>query len=99
MGKQRPSCSTWFPSDDPATDEEVAAQAEYEAAAGGRLTVDCNDPAASGGSFTCAVRYENKLSDAIGYEIRVKSDVMLVRDGQIVQYPLNTNTAGCSSRS
>ena len=24
MGKQRPSCSTWFPSDDPATDEEVA---------------------------------------------------------------------------
>ena len=22
MGEQRPSCSTWFPSDDPATDED-----------------------------------------------------------------------------
>jgi hypothetical protein len=75
-------------SDDPVTDEEVAAQAEYLGASGATLTLDCNEPAASGVAFQCLVKHENALSDAIGYVDPGESFVMLVRDGEIVEFPL-----------
>jgi hypothetical protein len=75
--------------EEPFTDEEIAAQAEYLGASGGRLTLNCNDSAASGDPFRCVVRHENALSDAIGYVDPGESFVMMVRNGKIVEFPLS----------
>jgi hypothetical protein len=75
--------------DEPFTDEQVTAQAEYQGAIGGRLTLlNCGEPATSGDPFSCDVKYENTFTDAIGFVDPGESIEMMVMDGRIVQFPL-----------
>lgn len=75
--------------DDDLIRQEAAFQAAFQAAIGGRLTLNCTEEVNGPGMFTCNVPYHNALTDAVGY-VDSPGDVIhvVVQDGVITQFGL-----------
>lgn len=76
--------------DDEAHDDDlIRREAAYQAAIGGRLTLNCTEVVNTPGMFTCNVPYHNALTDAVGY-IDSPGDFIhvVVQDGVITQFGL-----------
>jgi hypothetical protein len=67
-------------------DEEIATEAAYQEAIGGQVDLDCTEPDTSGDAFDCIYRYENSLTDAIGFVDPGETFTVRVSDGQIVEF-------------
>jgi len=68
-------------------DDLIRQEAAYQAAIGGRLTLDCTEEVNTPGVFTCNVPYHNALTDAVGY-VDSPGDFshVVVQDGVITQF-------------
>ncbi len=68
-------------------DELIRREAAYQAAIGGRLTLNCTEEVNTPGMFTCNVPYHNALTDAMGY-VDSPGDLIhvVVQDGVITQF-------------
>jgi hypothetical protein len=68
-------------------DDQIRREAAYQAAIGGRLSLDCNEGHV--GVFTCVMSYHNALTDAIGYVDSIGYNGRIaVRNGEITDFPL-----------
>ncbi|HEU4320938.1 MAG TPA: hypothetical protein VFS66_12760 [Acidimicrobiia bacterium] len=68
------------------TDDEIRQESVYQAAIGGRLTLNCIGPSTPG-VFQCTTPYQNALTDAIGYvDSPGDSDRFVVEDGVITAF-------------
>lgn len=85
----------WFNQDDGydeaqiRDDDLIRREAAYQAAIGGRLTLNCTEEVNTPGMFTCNVPYHNALTDAVGY-VDSPGDFIhvVVQDGVITQFGL-----------
>ena len=70
-------------------DDLIRREAAYQAAIGGRLTLNCTEDVNTPGRFTCNVPYHNALTDAVGY-VNSPGDFIhvVVQDGVITQFGL-----------
>lgn len=67
-------------------DDLIRGEAAYQAAIGGRLTLDCQAQDAPG-VFTCITPYHNALTDAIGYvDSPVVTTRFVVEEGVITEF-------------
>ncbi|MGH8949313.1 MAG: hypothetical protein ACRDXF_10690, partial [Acidimicrobiia bacterium] len=67
------------------TDDQIRAEAAYQAAIGGRLTLSCTEGRSTPGAFNCTAPYQNAATDAIGFVGRENIDVV-VEDGVITEF-------------
>ena len=67
------------------TDEEIRAEAAYQAAIDGRLTLNCFEQPTTG-PFTCNTPYHNALTDAIFYRDSGDTNRVVVEDGVITEF-------------
>jgi hypothetical protein len=70
-------------------DDLIRQEAAYQAAIGGRLTLNCTEEENTSGMFTCNVPYHNALTDAVG-SVDSPGDFIhvVVQDGVITQFGL-----------
>lgn len=70
-------------------DDLIRREAVFQAAIGGRLTLNCTEEVNTPGMFTCNVPYHNALTDAVGY-VDSPGDFIhvVVQDGVITQFGL-----------
>jgi hypothetical protein len=69
--------------------ELISQQSAYQAAVGGRLTLNCTEVVNTPGMFTCNVPYHNALTDAVGYVDDPGDSIqVLVQDGVITKFGL-----------
>lgn len=68
-------------------DDRIRSEAAYQAAIGGRLTLNCTQPLDTPGTFRCWVPYHNALADAVGH-VDSPGDFFRaeVQDGVITQF-------------
>ena len=66
-------------------DNLIRKEAAYQAAIGGRLSLDCREQATPG-AFTCTVAYRNAATDAIGYVDQGEISDVVVEDGVITEF-------------
>jgi hypothetical protein len=66
------------------TDDEIRAEAAYQAAIGGRLSLSCT--MSSAGTFTCRTPYQNAMTDAIGEGGGHDTWPVLVEDGVVTKF-------------
>ena len=73
-------------------DDLIRREAAYQAAIGGRLTLNCTEEVNTPGMFTCNVPYHNALTDAVGY-VDSPGDFIrvVVQDGVITQFGLRNH--------
>ncbi|HEX6302347.1 MAG TPA: hypothetical protein VF148_17995 [Acidimicrobiia bacterium] len=70
------------------TDEELRREAAYQAAIGGRLTLNCDELDAPG-MFICNTPYQNAMTDAIGFaDSPGDANRVVVEDGVITEFGL-----------
>ncbi len=72
-------------------DDQIRADSAYQAAIGGRLTLNClteNTP----GVVTCYTQYHNAMSDAIGYHDDGYRNRIVVEDGVITEFEFGEHT-------
>ena len=70
-------------------DDLIRREAAYQAAIGGRLTLNCTEEVNTDGMFTCNVPYHNALTDAVRYEDSPGDfSHVVVQDGVITQFGL-----------
>ena len=67
-------------------DDLIRREAAFQAAIGGRLTLDCTEEVNSPGVFTCNVPYENAITDAVGGESPGVPYRVVVRNGVITEF-------------
>lgn len=67
------------------TDDGIRQEAAYQAAIGGRLTLDCSEQATRG-VFSCRVPYHNALTDAIDYRDSGDTIRAVVEAGVITEF-------------
>ncbi|HXV70491.1 MAG TPA: hypothetical protein VEB69_03745 [Acidimicrobiia bacterium] len=67
------------------TDEQIREESAYQAAIGGRLTVNCAE-STTPGEFTCNVPYHNAMTDAVNYTDHGDTNPVVVEDGVITQF-------------
>jgi hypothetical protein len=72
------------------TDEEIREEAAYQAAIGGRLTLNCSG--GEGGVFVCRVPYHNAMTDAIGSVDSGDTNRVVVDDGVITAFGFPEHT-------
>lgn len=65
-------------------DDEIRAEAAYQAAIGGRLSPNCSG--GEGGVFSCRVPYHNALTAAVGYQDSGDVNRVVVEDGVITEF-------------
>ncbi len=69
-------------------DDQIRQEAAYQAAIGGRLTLDCTELNPSG-VFACNVLYHNGVTDAVGYvDSPGDTNRVVVQDGMISEFAL-----------
>ena len=70
-------------------DDLIRQETAYQAAIGGRLTLNCTEEVNTPGMFSCNVPYHNALTDAVGY-VDSPGDFIhvVVQDGVITQFGL-----------
>ena len=70
-------------------DDLIRRVAAYQAAIGGRLTLNCTEAVNTPGMFTCHVPYQNALTEAVGF-VDSPGDLIhvVVQDGVITQFGL-----------
>lgn len=70
-------------------DDLIRREAAYQAAIGGRLTLNCIEEVTTPGMFSCNVPYHNALTEAVGY-VDSPGDFIhvVVQDGVITQFGL-----------
>ena len=73
------------------TDDQIRAEAAYQAAIGGRLTLNCTENT-HGGVFACHTPYHNALTDAIGYVDGGDTNRVVVEDGVITEFGFPEHT-------
>jgi hypothetical protein len=66
------------------TDDEIRGEAAYQAAIGGRLTLNCTENVP--GTFSCWVPYHNAMTDAISYNDSGDTNDVVVEDGVITAF-------------
>ncbi len=70
-------------------DDLIRQEAAYQAAIGGRLTLNCTELVNTPGMFTCNVPYHNALTDAVGYIDSPGDQIdVVVQEGVITQFAL-----------
>lgn len=70
-------------------DDLIRREAAYQAAIGGRLTLNCTEEVNTPGMFACNVPYHNALTDAVGYVDSPGDSInVVVQDGVITQFGL-----------
>jgi hypothetical protein len=67
------------------TDDEIREEAAYQAAIGGRLTLNCTEQPTPG-TFSCRVPYHNAMTDAIGHVDQGDTVTVVVEDGVITEF-------------
>lgn len=68
-------------------DDQIRREAAYQAAIGGRLTLNCTEEVNRPGVFTCNVPYHNGITDAVGYvDSPGDTNRVVVQDGVITQF-------------
>ena len=72
-------------------DEQIRGEAAYQAAIGGRLTLDCRAQA-SPGVLRCSRAYHNVMTDAIGYVDPGETSRIAVEDGLITEFVFPEHT-------
>ena len=72
------------------TDDQIRAESAYQAAIGGRLSLNCSR--SSAGEFNCLTPYQNAMTDAIGEGGGHDSWPVLVEDGVITQFGFTEHT-------
>ena len=73
-------------------DDQIRSEAAYQAAIGGRLTLDCQAQDTPG-VFTCRTPYHNAMTDAIGYvDSPGDTSRFTVRDGVITEFAFPEHT-------
>jgi hypothetical protein len=65
------------------TDEQIREEAAYQAAIGGRLTLNCTG---GDGVFQCTVPYQNAMTDALGSVDHGDTNRVVVEDGVITEF-------------
>ncbi len=66
------------------TDEQISDEAAYQAAIGGRLTLNCTG--GTDGVFSCTVPYQNAMTDALGSVDHADTNRVVVEDGVITEF-------------
>lgn len=66
------------------TDAQIREDSAYQAAIGGRLTLNCSG--GTGGVFTCNVPYHNAITDALGFVDHGDTNRVVVADGVITEF-------------
>jgi hypothetical protein len=66
------------------TDEQIREEAAYQAAIGGRLTLNCTG--GEDGVFQCTVPYQNAMTDALGSVDHGDTNRVVVEDGVITEF-------------
>jgi hypothetical protein len=72
-------------------DDQIRAQAAYQAAVGGRLTLTCSEKSQAG-DFICQMPYHSALTDAISLRDSGDTNDVSVRDGVIVDFTFPEHT-------
>jgi hypothetical protein len=72
-------------------DDLIRREAAYQAAIGGRLTLNCTQQKTPG-VFTCNTPYHNALTDAIGFADRGDTNRVVVKDGVIREFSFPEHT-------
>ena len=72
-------------------DDEIRGEAAYQAAIGGRSTLDCQAQDTPG-AFTCNTPYHNAMTDAIGYVDSGDTSRFVVEDGLITEFAFPEHT-------
>lgn len=67
------------------TDDEIRAESAYQAAIGGRLTLNCRETATPE-AFSCNTPYHNSLTDAIGFVDNGDTGPVVIEDGVITEF-------------
>lgn len=67
------------------TDDQIRGESAYQAAIGGRLTLNCIEETAPG-VFTCRTPYHNAMTDAIGYGDSGDTNEVVVEEGVITEF-------------
>ena len=79
-------------------DDLIRQEAAYQAAIGGRLSLNCTEEVNTPGMFTCFVPYHNALTDAVGYVDSPGDRIqVVVQDGVITQFGLVEETSSKGS--
>lgn len=66
------------------TDQQIRDEAAYQAAIGGRLTLNCSG--GTNGVFTCNVPYHNAITDALEFVDHGDTNRVVVDDGVITEF-------------
>lgn len=66
-------------------DDRIRREAAFQAAIGGRMTLDCTEQATPG-VFTCNVPYQNAVTDAVGGELPGVPYRVVVQNGVITEF-------------
>ena len=74
------------------TDDQIRAEAAYQAAIGGRLTLSCTEGTSTPGAFTCTAPYHNAATDAIGFVDKEERIDVVVEDGVITEFGFPEHT-------
>ena len=72
------------------TDDQIRAESAYQAAIGGRLSLNCTE--SSAGKFNCLTPYQNAMTDAIGAGGGHDRWPVAVEDGVITQFGFTEHT-------
>lgn len=73
-------------------DDWIRREAAYQAAIGGRLTLNCTALRSTPGVFTCHTPYHNALTDAIGLRVGQDTFRVVVNDGVITEFNFPEHT-------
>ena len=71
-------------------DDQIRAESAYQAAIGGRLSLNCTE--SSAGEFNCLTPYRNAMTDAIGEGGGHDTWPVVVEDGVITQFGFTEHT-------
>jgi hypothetical protein len=72
-------------------DDEIRGEAAYQAAIGGRLTLDCQAQDTPG-VLSCRTRYHNGMTDAIGFVDSGNTSRIVIEDGLITEFAFPRHT-------
>jgi hypothetical protein len=72
-------------------DDQIVQDAAYQAAVGGRLTLNCSELIAPG-TFSCITPYHNAMTEAIGFVDLGDTTNVVVEDGEITAFAFPEHT-------
>jgi hypothetical protein len=73
-------------------DKQIRGEAAYQAAIGGRLTLDCSETSTPG-EFSCRTPYHNAMTDAIGLVDPGDTSRIVVKDRVITEFAFPEHTS------